>query len=383
MANTVLDIIQGALLNLNSYTPGEPLDPYVTNVGLQLLNDLFDSYSTDRDFVWSQNETLFTWQPLKYQYSVGNYTSPTTFTGSVTQGTNAIFGAQFPTGVAVGTVISDTSGVLPAGTTITQLGFPFSVTAFPLNAAVSATLSINWTYPSTVSNVIFPNGDIRAVTLTNGAATATWSVPLTSACFSTILNVIGMALISASPISTQATLQFSWQIVGDIPMPRPLRFRNGYTRATTSGNSNLDFFFELKSYEEYKRELLKNIPGPWPYIAAYRPDFPLGQLFVYPAPGAAYTAHLFTDVILADAANPTAEFSMPQGYTRAFKKLLALEFAPILMKPVGRELRAQAQEAKNLIKALNAMPPVPLTYDTAISRAQTHDAGWIIHGGFV
>jgi hypothetical protein len=73
---------------------------------------------------------------------------------------------------------------------------------------------------------------------------------------------------------------------------------------------------------------------------------------------------------------------MPQGYTYAFKKLLALEFAPILMKPISNELRRQARDAKAMIKALNASPVETLRYDSAISRAQTQDAGWIVTGGF-
>jgi len=381
-SSTVLDIITGSLLNLNSYAPGEPLDPYITNVGLQLLNDLFDSYSTDRDFVWSQNETVFNWTNGKYQYSVGNYTSQNTFTGALTNGVLAIQAAQFPSDIIVGSSVADSGGLLPSTSTITQLGVAITFTGSLVGGATSATLSANWTYPTTTSNVTFSDGEVRAVTLTSGASTATWTIGLTGG-VTAAATVSGMALLSNPPTGTNAGASFTFTVPGDIPIARPLRFRNGYTRATTSGNSNLDYFFEFKSYEEYKRELLKNLPGPWPYIAAYRPDYPLGQLFVYPAPGASYTAHLFTDVILADAANPTTQFNMPQGYTRAFKKLLALEFAPILMKPVTRELRAQANEARAMIKALNAAPVEPLTYDSSISRSQDHDAGWIIHGGFM
>ena len=382
MANTVLDIIQGSLLNLNAYTPGEPLDPYITNVGLELLNDLFDSYSTDRDFVWSQNETVFTWTPGKYQYSVGNYTSENTFLGDLITGMLTLQGAQFPPDIIVGSVVTDSGGLLPANTTVTALDIPITY-AFPVPAfAVTYNLASPWPYPNTVSNVRFSDGEVRAVSFVFGAIITTWSLPLLNS-VSASATVTGMATLSAASTGTATATQFTFTVPGDIPIPRPLRFRNGYTRATSTGLSNLDFFFEFKSYEQYKRELLKSIRGPWPYIAAYRPDFPLGQLFVYPAPGANYSAHLFTDVILTDAKNPTAQFAMPPGYTRAFKKLLALEFAPILMKPVGRELRAQAQEAMKLIKALNASPVEPLSYDTAISRSSTRDAGWIVRGGFV
>jgi hypothetical protein len=378
---TVLDIIQGALLNLNSYAPGEPLDANTTNVGLSLLNDLFDSYSTDRDFVWSQNETVFTWTSGKYQYSVGNYTGGT-FTGSVTSGVLAIQAALVPSTLVVGSGVSGLSGALQAGTTVTQIGVPITFTGAPLAGATSATLSSVWAYPTTTSNVTFSDGEVRGVTLTNGATTATWTIGLIAG-VSAAATVSGMLLLSLAPTATTVADTITFTVPGDIPIQRPLRFRNGYTRATTSGNSNLDFYFEFKSYEEYKRELLKNIPGPWPYIAAYRPDFPLGQLFVYPSPGANYTAHLFSDLILQSATNTSAVFSMPQGYTRAFKKLLALEFAPVLMKPVSNELRRQAKEAKDLIKALNAAPVEPLQYDTAISRASSNDAGWIVGGGFV
>ena len=378
---TVLDIIQGALLNLNSYAPGDPLDANTTNVGLGLLNDLFDSYSTDRDFVWSQNETVFTWTAGKYQYSVGNYTGGT-FTGSVTSGVLAIQAALVPSTLVVGSGVSGLSGALQAGTTVTQIGVPITFTGAPLAGATSATLSSVWAYPTTTSNVTFSDGEVRGVTLTNGATTATWTIGLIAG-VSAAATVSGMLLLSLAPTATTVADTITFTVPGDIPIQRPLRFRNGYTRATTSGNSNLDFYFEFKSYEEYKRELLKNIPGPWPYIAAYRPDFPLGQLFVYPSPGANYTAHLFSDLILQSATNTSAVFSMPQGYTRAFKKLLALEFAPVLMKPVSNELRRQAKEAKDLIKALNAAPVEPLQYDTAISRASSNDAGWIVGGGFV
>jgi hypothetical protein len=380
MASTVLDIIQGALLNLNSYSPGESLDASTTNVGLQLLNDLFDSYSTDRDFVWSQNETQILWTPGKYQYSVGNYTAGT-FVGSTQSGVLALLSATVPSNLIVGSVLTDSSGAIQAGTTVTQLGVPLNFTSGLAANSTSGFLTSIWAYPTGQVNVTFSDGEIRSATLTNGATAVTWTTGLTSAVANTA-TATGLVLISKAPTATVASDTFTYTIPGDIPIARPLRFRNGFTRATSSSSANLDFFFEFKSYEEYKRELLKNVPGPWPYIAAYRPDFPLGQLFVYPCPAASYTAYLYTDVIMADATNASTLFSMPQGYTRAFKKLLALEFAPILMKPVSKELRAQAKEAKDLIKALNASPPQPLTYDTAISRSETNDASWAQHGGF-
>jgi hypothetical protein len=138
----------------------------------------------------------------------------------------------------------------------------------------------------------------------------------------------------------------------------------------------------MVSFDRYKEQLLKNIQGPWPYIAAYQPTFPLGTLYVYPAPGSSYTAHLFTDLILSEFATTTASYSLPQGYTRALKKLLALELAPNYGKTPHPLLITQAKEAKELLKTLNDSPVVALKFDSAIVRAQTADAGWSQSGGF-
>lgn len=54
-------------------------------------------------------------------------------------------------------------------------------TGAPAQGATSATLNANWTNPTGAYNVLFSNGDVRSVTLTNSATTATWSGGLSSA----------------------------------------------------------------------------------------------------------------------------------------------------------------------------------------------------------
>jgi len=64
-----------------------------------------------------------------------------------------------------------------------------SFTAPLSSAAVSATLSANWPRDTGLWTVTFSNGDARAVTLTNGATSATWSPGLSSgATASAIVN---------------------------------------------------------------------------------------------------------------------------------------------------------------------------------------------------
>lgn len=324
MATTALDIITGALLNINSYSPGEPLAQSDAQTGLNALNDLIDSLSTDECFMYTQVETIYPWIAGQYQYSVGNPIGGN-FLGTVTGASNVITGVtNIPVNLAVGSTVTDYGAVLTAGTTLTPV--PVTVTAI-------------------------------------GSTTVT---------------------LSASATATPAINpdQITYSVPGNIPIGRPLRFRDGFTRATTSGNSNLDYAYQMVSFDRYKEELLKNVQGPWPYIASYQPTFPYGTLYVYPCPGAAYTGHIFTDLIISDWASTTTAYTLPQGYARALKKLLALELAPTYGKTPSPMLILQAKEAKELIKSVNDSPVVTLRFDAAIARSQTQDAGWILHGGF-
>jgi hypothetical protein len=321
---TALDIIQGALLNINSYSPGETVSPADAQVGLNALNDLLESLANDECFMYTQVETVFPWVAGQYQYTVGQPTGGT-FLGTVTGGSNVVTGiAPFPADLGFGAVLTDQGGVLTAGTKLAPI---------PVTVVSTTASTIILSAPATATPTINPDS-------------------------------------------------ISYTVPGNIPMVRPLRFRSGFTRATTSGNSNLDYAFEMVSFDRYKEELLKNIQGPWPIIGSYQPTFPYGTLYVYPAPSASYTGHIFSDLIITNYPATTTNYTLPQGYSRALKKLLALELAPTYGKTVSPQLITQAKEAKELIKATNDTPVVALRFDTAIVRSQTNDAGWIMHGGF-
>lgn len=321
---TALDIIQGALLNINSYSPGEPVNPADAQVGLNALNDLIESLANDECFMYTESEFVFPWINGQFQYSIGNPVGGT-FLGTVTGGSAIITGvAPMPSQLIVGGTVTDYGGVIPSGPSLTPV--PTTVVAIGIN-------------------------------------TVTLSAPA-----------------SSTPAINPDAITFT--VPGNIPIARPLRFRDGFTRANTSGQSNLDYTFQMVSFDRYKEELLKNVQGPWPYIAAYQPTFPYGTLYVYPAPASNYNAHIFTDLIIASWPATSTAFTLPQGYSRALKKLLALELAPTYGKTVSAQLIGQAKEAKELIKGTNDTPVVTLRFDSSLVRSQTQDAGWIMHGGF-
>jgi hypothetical protein len=315
-ASTAGDIITGALLNINSYSPGEPLQTPDATTGLNALNDLLDSLSNDDAFVYTQQETLFPWIAGQFQYSVGNPVGGT-FVATVTGGSAVLTSVIVPPNLIVNGDLTDVGASIPAGTTVLSIG-------------------------------------------TN---TVTMSAPA--------LNTPAQ---NPEPIT--------YTTPGNIKMGRPLRFRSGFSRAVTSSFSNLDYSFTFTDFDNYKRELLKNVQGPWPYIAAYQPTFPLGTIYVYPAPGSSYVAHIFSDIILSEFAGINSVYSMPQGYTRALKKLLALELAPTYGKTPSPLLITQAKEAKKLLQGTNSSPVRVLQFDTALARTDANDASWAQTGGF-
>lgn len=335
--STANDLILGALRNANIYNPADPLAPGDQSTVLDALNDLLDSLSTDHLFIPYSVENVIQWTPGKFQYSIGNpvISGASTFSGTFTQGSNFITGiTSVPSTLKVGAWLTETGGALPssaAGTPVTVTAIGASAVSFsgPLGSLVNAsrTVTENITY-TTPADIAYDN-------------------------------------------NTGAVIQ------------RPLKIQPGFTRITTAAASGLDYWYDVVSLTRYKEYGWKAVPGPWPYVLSYNPTFPYGTFWVYPAPQQAGEVHFWSDVILTTFTSTNDNFSLPQGYSRALKKLLAMEICPIYGKNPHPLLVRQAKEAMDMLKAQNAEPVVELRYDSELVRSQSHDAGWIIHGGFI
>ena len=312
---TASEILTDALIDINALAPGQVLPPNNGAVALRKLNDLLDSLSTDKDFIYTVTENILAWIPNQFKYTVGNPVGGT-FNGTLASGSPTISGVTVPSALVVNGDLTDTQGAVPAGTTVLSFN----------SVAQTVTMSKN-------------------------------------------------ALFTVTPAE-----QFTFTTPGDLKIPRPLRIENSYTRITTT--FGLDYWFDIVSFERYNELGFKGVSGPWPLIAAYQPTFPLGTLWIYPNPSQPGEVHLFTDLILSQFASITTNYNLPQGYTRALKKLTALELCPSWGKTPSSQLLKQASEARSFIKALNASPVVTLRYDSELVRSQQKDAGWIMSGGF-
>lgn len=315
---TASEIIVDSLVDINALAPGQPLPATNAALALRKLNDLLDSLSTDKDFIYTTVENILNWIPGTYKYTVGNPVGGT-FTGTLTLNSPTITGVTVPAALAANGDLTDVQALIPAGTTV---------------------LSFN-----------------------AGAGTVTMSA-------NALANSTGMDTIT-------------YTMPGMFKIPRPLRISSGYTRIPSGGTQGLDYWFDTTlSMDRYNELGFKGVPGPWPIASAYQPTFPLGTLWIYPNPQSAYEVHLFTDLILSEFSSLTQNVNLPQGYTRALKKLCSLEMCPSWGKTPSLQLLRQAAEARAFIKALNASPVVTLRYDHEIVHSQSTDAGWIIHGGF-
>ena len=114
---TANEILVDALLDINALAPGQVLPPNNAAVALRKLNDLLDSLSTDKAFVYTTIENIFNWTPGTFKYTWGNPIGGT-FGGTLIINTPTISGAAIPAGMVVGGTVTDLQGAVPANTTI-------------------------------------------------------------------------------------------------------------------------------------------------------------------------------------------------------------------------------------------------------------------------
>jgi hypothetical protein len=182
---------------------------------------------------------------------------------------------------------------------------------------------------------------------------------------------------NATVSPSSGTDSVSYTIPGDFVIPRPLRITGGFTRF-----NQLDFPLDVyATQDQYTSVLYKAQPGPWPTIAWYNTAEVYGVLNVYMTPGNAAELHLFTDSIMGNLTMNQA-FSMPQGYNRWIKWLLAKEICAEFGYPLTESIKTNAADAESKIKALNAQPAAVSRYDRALTRGDGADGGWILTGGY-
>lgn len=192
---------------------------------------------------------------------------------------------------------------------------------------------------------------------------------------------LGTVTMSQNGTASPGPQQIGYTIPGDFKITRPLRIQQSFTRVNTSGSA-LDYTIKLVDQNTYNNIGFKGIAAPWPIVMWYNPTFPLGEIFFYQNPSAAYELHLFSDTVLERLPDLTTSVIMPQGYNRMLKRLLARELAPEYGRPWTQQMEKLTKEAYDYVKSLNQVPAPIAQYDVDLLRNQATDAGWILYGGF-
>lgn len=150
---------------------------------------------------------------------------------------------------------------------VVSVPYTTTFTAIVADGATSATLSGAWGLPTGVYSVTFSNDEIRSVTLTNGATTATWDDALTSAATAdiTVNSETGGSIVTGT--GTTWTLD----MVGRYMM----------TTNTTAANGGDGFWYEIgEFYDSTHVALLKPYEGT--AIASGTASYTIGQCSVIP-----------------------------------------------------------------------------------------------------
>jgi hypothetical protein len=94
-------------------------------------------------------------------------------------------------------------------------------------------------------------------------------------------------------------------------------------------SAGIDYDIEVIDQERYNRFIDKDSPGRPEYVM-YDPQYPLGHLYFYPTPDAAYTFHCVSEKPLTEITNLTATLVLPAEYKAFLKwntaKALAAEY---------------------------------------------------------
>ena len=153
---------------------------------------------------------------------------------------------------------------------------------------------------------------------------------------------------------------------------------------TGSGETQVEYPMRVLTQAEWASVGVKGVKSSIPCAVYYNSTFPLGTLSFWPIPSAAATkAAIYADVKLAALALDDT-ISLPEGYARALRYLLALELAPEFGRAVPPSVAAIAIEARANLKASNLRPDLLLSIDPALlegGRGFGGGGGWPVMGG--
>lgn len=317
---TPLVIITRALRAIGAVGSGDPVDPQVAADSLDLLNDLLDQWSLQKQMVFCVNEVIHSLVASQTAYTIGNGGMVSAVvTGSITDD--------------ILTVTGYTSGALSVGMTLSGTGITDGTVITSLGTALGGTAaSALGTYRVTPSQ-----------TAASTAITAYAQRPLRiNSAFVRVVNAASGTL--DYPVAVLSVGEFERIGIKTLPGPWPravyyqpsvpLGILNYWSSPSQVTEMHLFCDTILTAFLTLDQDIVL----PKGYAMALR--WGLAELLIpeYPATGAA-----------------------------AEVRALVPEYAA---------------QGRRFIKRANQVPQEPATFDDLPSSRAGRDAGWIMHGGF-
>ncbi len=149
----------------------------------------------------------------------------------------------------------------------------------------------------------------------------------------------------------------------EIEVKRPQKIARAWVR----DSNDSDYGITLLTNDDWSQIGLKSTTGTFPDGLYYRPDFPMGEINLYPLPGSGLTLYLQVWDRLTPFPSLSTEASFPPGYERALTHNLAVEFAPQFGTVAMPAVERVAMESMRWIKSVNYQP-MRMTHDLPIGR---------------
>lgn len=150
-------------------------------------------------------------------------------------------------------------------------------------------------------------------------------------------------------------------------VPRPVRIDHAFFQDISS-EPRLELPIYIMTDDEYQSLRVKTVSSTWPQALYYNPQYPIGQVIVYPVPTLPNNVVLYLWSVLGQIASVSTVVDFPPGYRRAVQYCLARELAAEYGKTLSPDVVALALESKGRVKDLNADTPVQVM-DSAMTGA--------------
>ena len=170
---------------------------------------------------------------------------------------------------------------------------------------------------------------------------------------------------------------YTMGVGGNFNTPRPMKLENVNIQLTAQ-SPVVEIPMEIMNQDEYAGVILKTIQSAFPLSLYADNAFPLCNISVWPVPTAACSLVTYSWKPLTEIATLTTALSLPPGYQRALRLMLAVELAAEFGKALPPELTTMAGEAKATIKRMNTQAKY-LRVDNAL-QAQGRVYNWRTDG---